>query len=123
MGSSIDLSTRFNYHIKGLKSNILLQRAINKYNLQDFYFIIFEYCKPEELLSREQFYLDEIKPEFYILKIAGSLLGYKHSKNTKLKISKALIGDNHPKGMLGKFHSIETIEKIRKAIRNYQIDN
>ena len=34
IGSSINLSTRFYSHIKGLNSNVLLQRAINKYNLQ-----------------------------------------------------------------------------------------
>jgi group I intron endonuclease len=96
IGSSIDLSTRFNNHIKGFKSNILLQRAINKYNLQDFYFIIFEYCEPEELLSREQFYLDEIKPEFNILKTAGSLLGYKHTEESIAKMSEIKTGQNNP---------------------------
>jgi len=50
IGSSIDLSIRFNHHIKGSKSNILLQRAINKYKLQDFYFIIFKYCEPDKLI-------------------------------------------------------------------------
>src|SRR4051812_31578141 len=31
IGSSINLSDRFSEHIKGSRSNILLQRAINKY--------------------------------------------------------------------------------------------
>jgi hypothetical protein len=35
IGSSKTLSTRFNNHIKGSRSNILLQKAISKYNLQD----------------------------------------------------------------------------------------
>jgi hypothetical protein len=51
IGSSIKLSIRFNKHINGIQSNILLQRAINKYNLQDFIFIIFEYYKLKQLLS------------------------------------------------------------------------
>lgn len=37
IGSSIDLGIRFSAHIKGLRSNIKLQNAINKYNLQDFF--------------------------------------------------------------------------------------
>lgn len=55
IGSSINLSTRFNQHVNGLNSNVLLQRegapagraraAINKYNLQEFIFIIFGYCE------------------------------------------------------------------------------
>lgn len=40
---------------------------------------ILEYCSNTEVLAREQFYLDNIKPEYNILKIAGSNLGYKHS--------------------------------------------
>src|SRR4051794_6615695 len=66
IGSSINLSIRFNKHIKGSQSNILLQRAINKYNLQNFIFVVFEYCETEELLFREQFYIDSLKPEFNI---------------------------------------------------------
>jgi hypothetical protein len=41
IGSSKTLDIRFNYDINESKSNILLQRAINKYNLQDFYFYCF----------------------------------------------------------------------------------
>jgi excinuclease UvrABC nuclease subunit len=52
IGSSVQLSNRFYKHINGTKSNILLQRAINKYNLQDFIFIIFEYCEPECLINK-----------------------------------------------------------------------
>lgn len=96
IGSSKTLDIRFNHHINGSKSNILLQRAINKYNLQDFYFIVFEYCEIEELLSREQFYLNELKPEFNVLQVAGSLLGFTHSKESIAKMS----GENHP--MFGK---------------------
>ena len=40
---------------------------------------ILEYCSKVEVLAREQFYLDKFKPEYNILKIAGSNLGYKHS--------------------------------------------
>lgn len=87
IGSSINLSTRFNRHIKGFQSNVLLQNAINKYNLQDFIFIVFEYCEPDELLFREQYHLDTFKPEFNILKEAGSLLGYTHTSETIAKIS------------------------------------
>jgi hypothetical protein len=59
-------------------------------------------------LSREQYYLDLLKPEYNILKIAGSSLGYKHSENTlaklrgrklseeiRAKMSTAKIGNTH----------------------------
>lgn len=108
IGSSINLNMRFNNHIKNIKSNVLLQNAINKYNLQDFIFIVFseEYCEPDKLLSREQFYLDELKPDFNILKTAGSSLGYKHTEESLAMMSLANSGDNHP--MFGKKRSEET---------------
>lgn len=113
IGSSIKLSSRFYEHIKGSRSNIKLQNAINKYKLQDFIFIIFEYCEHEDLISQEQFYIDVLKPEYNILRVAGSSLGYKHTKEiltkmsvahqgkthsaeSKAKISYAMSGDKHP---------------------------
>src|SRR5690606_27197588 len=99
------------------RSNILLQNAINKYKLQDFIFIVFEYCEPKDLISQEQYYLDTFKPQFNLLQIAGSSLGYKHTKESlikmsithqgyihsaesKAKISYAMSGNKHP--MFGK---------------------
>jgi hypothetical protein len=40
IGSSENLVKRFKEHIKGKKSNIRLQRAISKYGLNNFYYII-----------------------------------------------------------------------------------
>jgi group I intron endonuclease len=100
----------------GFQSNILLQRAINKYNLQNFIFVIFEYCETEELISREQFYLDALKPEYNILKVAGSSLGYVHTKESKVKIGethKGKTGVNSPN--FGKIISAETKAKMSVA--------
>lgn len=118
LGSSIDLSSRFNGHIKGSRSNILLQRSINKYKIQDFIFVIFEYCETGILVSREQFFIDELKPEYNILKIAGSSLGYKHTEESKtlmVKIQNSMdkTGGNNP--MFGKTHSAEAKAKISES--------
>ena len=48
---------------------------------------IIEYCSPEDLIKREQYYLQGLKPDYNILKTAGSLLGFKHSKAT-IKITR-----------------------------------
>lgn len=45
-----------------------------------------EYCDKKETIIREQYFLDLIKPEYNILKIAGSPLGFKHSEDTKAKL-------------------------------------
>jgi group I intron endonuclease len=133
IGSSINLAHRFSEHFNGTRSNILLQKAINKYNTQDFIFVIFEYCDIEILISREQFYLDALSPEFNILKIAGSSLGLKHSKETLALMREAKKGDKHPMfgrtgdkhpmfGILGenhhfygKNHTPETLTKLSLA--------
>jgi len=112
VGSSKNLSLRFQDHIKGYRSNILLQNAINRYTLNDFVFILFEYCEPKDLISREQFYINSLSPEFNILQIAGSSLGYKHSEESLAKFS----GENHP--LFGKGHSTESITKMREAQRS-----
>jgi hypothetical protein len=38
-----------------------------------------------ELISREQYYIDLLNPEYNICKVAGSRLGCKHSPETLLK--------------------------------------
>ena len=67
------------------------------------YRIIFEYCEADELISREQFYLDELKPEYNMNPIAGSRLRSKHTEKTK-----ALLKETN----LGKSVSEETYAKI-----------
>ena len=44
-----------------------------------------EYCEPSVLLEREQYYLDTLKPEYNILKTAGTTAGVKRSEATILK--------------------------------------
>ena len=108
IGSAVHLSNRVFYgHLTYLRSNkhgnILLQRHFNKYGEGDLWFDILERCNkfPNEstehyrqrLLSREQFYIDTLKPEFNICPVAGSSLGMKHpprSEESKQKYSEAL---------------------------------
>jgi group I intron endonuclease len=56
-----------------------------KYGYSNFSLDILEYCEPSVLIKREQYYLDTLKPEYNILKKAGSSFGYKHSLETLLK--------------------------------------
>lgn len=46
----------------------------------------------EKLLKREQFWIDNLKPEYNILLVAGSNLGYHHTNETKQKISASTVG-------------------------------
>lgn len=69
-------------------------------------------------LEGEQHYIDLLKPEYNILKKAGSSLGFKHSEETLKKLSAAQkaidrLGKNHP--MFGKKHTEESLAKISDA--------
>lgn len=91
IGSAVKISGRWGNHRKRLRENwhhsIYLQRAWNKYGEENFEFIIVEECAKEILLEREQFYIDTVKPEYNMSKIAGNCLGFKHSVESNLKKS------------------------------------
>ena len=85
VGSTSNLTIRMYkyFSVKHLlKSNIPINNALLKYGYSNFSLEILEYCSEKDLLIREQHYIDLYKPEYNILKIAGSSLGFKHSKNT-----------------------------------------
>ena len=95
---------RWNEHRSALKNNQHhskhLQSAWNKYGENSFIFEIIEIVIDVNLiLEREQHYLDLLKPEYNICKIAGNTLGIKLSDEHKKKISdiaKLRIGDKNP---------------------------
>lgn len=126
IGQSIDLSKRFRkyFTISYIKSRkeLIISRALIKYGYDNFSVSILEYCDRCDLTVREQHYLDKLNPQYNILKIAGSSLGFKPSEETKLKISKALkgvyIGDKS--ALFGSFHREETkkIMSLSKAGEN-----
>ena len=78
VGSSTSLSDRFSvyYSLSSLKrkvkGSIIIHRALLKYGHSNFSLDIIEYCEPNELISREQYYIDILKPEYNILKKAGA---------------------------------------------------
>lgn len=85
IGSSAKLNDRFrryfnySYLSNNKRGASLISKALLNYGYAGFRLEIFEYCSNTEVLAREQFYLDNFKPEYNKLKIAGSNLGYKHS--------------------------------------------
>lgn len=94
IGSSIKLNIRFkqyfNYnHISRPNRTLRIYRALLKHGYAKFRLEILEYCSPDVLLEREQFYFDILSPEYNILKVAGSPLGYRHSEAAKKLIALA----------------------------------
>lgn len=133
IGSSSRLKLRWNRHLTDLKCNVhhslALQRAFHKYGYDNFEFIILENCGIEKLLEREQYYLDNLKPEYNICKIAGNCLGVKHSTETVEKRRNSLIKlwenkelkTTHSKYGRNKKKEQNTLIRQQKEQRNLQI--
>jgi group I intron endonuclease len=119
VGSAVDLSRRLKdyYSPSKLKkkTNSYICNALIHHTHLAFSLTILEYIDISNLdfenirklvLSREQYYIDTLVPEYNIQKIAGSSLGKTHSAETKIKISEAL---------KGKKHTEETKEKMSES--------
>jgi len=57
---------------------LFLNTEIDQFALE-----IMEHCSPNTVIEREQFYLDNLKPFYNILTIAGNRSGFIHSEYTK----------------------------------------
>jgi group I intron endonuclease len=69
------------------KTNSYIYNSLLKYGYSNFILEILEHSDPNDILKREQYYLNQMNPEYNILKIAGSLKGFKHSLETKRNLS------------------------------------
>ena len=78
----------------------LISKALLKYGYEGFRLEILEYCPSSIVLDREQFYIDKLNPEYNILKIAGSNLGYKHSEASLKLMSDASKSRNESEEVL-----------------------
>ena len=102
VGSSKDLSNRLRayYSISNIKRIVskessIIYSAILKYGHENFSLDILEYCEINVLIEKEQYYINYLKPEYNILKIAKSRLGHKLSEKTKKAVSIALRGKKY----------------------------
>ena len=95
VGSSVNLARRLRVYydfsfipsrLKSSKSRIY--SAILKHGYSNFQLEILEYCTVENVISREQYYLNLLKPEYNLQSSAGSRLGSKHSDETREKNEK-----------------------------------
>lgn len=103
VGSAVIFRKRRDLHLLELKRgkhhSRYLQNAYHKYGVGNFKFDIIEIIKAntkkqlKELLeSREQFYLDNLKPDYNVCKRTDSRLGVKSSPEHIAKIVKANTG-------------------------------
>lgn len=92
IGSSYNLIQRLSSHLSGLRknkhSNVILQRNYNIYGESSFEFEVLEFCEKELLQAREQYFINQFKPEINIAKdTKAPMRGRKHSEETIKKLS------------------------------------
>lgn len=108
VGSSVDVHQRWTNHRillrNGNHPNIHLQRAWNKYGEEAFEFVVLEECSADQLIEREQHYIDTTQRLYNCCLVADSWLGRTHSSESKAKMRAA---------KLGRTHTPEAIEKMR----------
>ena len=110
VGSAVDFDKRWHGHLVKLRCdrhhNNHLRNAFIKYGESAFTFSVLELVSADELLVREQHYIDTLSPVYNICKVAGSRLGAKHTEESIAKMSAV---------QSGKIISDEQKDKIRQA--------
>ena len=115
IGSTQNKTRRLVQHKSNLRNNRhdnpYLQNAWNKYSTDNFEFTIVEKVEDiEDLIDREQFYIDKLEPEYNIKPEAGRS---KVSKETKQKLREANLGEKSPR--YGKKLSEKHKQRISEA--------
>lgn len=113
VGSTVNLRKRWLGHLGGLRRqrhrNRHLQGAFNRYGEDAFVFSVLEYVQESDnLIGREQHYLDTVKPEYNMEPVAGSPLGVRRSLETRRKMGEA---------QRGRPCSAETRSKISESLK------
>ncbi|CAK7919978.1 putative GIY-YIG endonuclease (mitochondrion) [[Candida] anglica] len=97
MGSSVDLKRRlleyYNVNRMTKEKSMPICRALIKYDYHNFSFFILEFCKMDDLMSKELYFFEKYLPEYNTLKMPGSPSrgsGWKHSEKTMEKTRKLM---------------------------------
>lgn len=125
IGSSVNLRRRYLDHWSRLRhkkhGNVKLQNAWNKYGSESFVFDVLEYCDKKILQEKEQYWMETLNAcdkGFNISTKAGVHIGgmiggvYRHSEESKLKISQKNKGRKVSKDWIEKMKKHNTGKKL-----------
>lgn len=122
IGSAKNFQKRKHQHYHYLKykkhHSKYLQNAFLKYGKENFIFEILVKCPSEYLLKLEQWFLDNLKPEYNISKIAVTTTRPSLNENQKIKLSNKLKGQKRSEETKNKLKIIQQ----SKSPKVYQYD-
>lgn len=117
--AAISFRKRWRQHqldfIRDIHHSRFAQNAFNKYGIATFK--IMELCPRELCIEREQWWIDTLKPDLNIQKIADSALGVKRTEETKRKCREAHLGKRLSEEAIAK----RTAKQV-KTIYQYDLD-
>jgi len=118
IGSSKNLYERMLHHLSGVKSNLALQQAFNKYGKENFQFVIYAYAPNTlphitdlETLFMSYFPFEQL---YNFAPTALSMQGYKHTEDTTAKMTARLLKPEY-QPMFRKTHLAEARKLISKS--------
>lgn len=119
VGSAVSFRKRWKEHLRQLTNgnhhSAVMQRAWNKYGEGAFEFKKLLVCAKDDLLWFEQRAIDALKPAYNICKIAGSVLGYRHTDEAKAAAAQRATGNTHRRGRKEPKEVCERISAGRKG--------
>lgn len=134
VGRSINLGRRFSYYFnqESIKNAgfSLICRALVKYGYEEFKLEILEFCTVDEIVAKEQFWIEKLKPSYNLVTVVDGNYTYTHTAEAKEKMSnfqKARFADPEQKKQLSELHdkwakSPENIAQLLEAQRIWLSD-
>ena len=128
VGSTTNQRRRWNRHRSELGRNVhhcdFLQRSWNRYGEDSFVFCVIEHAENNNLLDREQFWLDRYRCSGRIFNTAqdaiAPMLGRNHSEEACAKISAAHIGTKRSKETRRKMSMARSGQKIGPMAQDHK---
>lgn len=119
VGSAVSFRKRWKEHLRQLTNgdhhSTVMQRAWNKYGEAAFEFKRLLVCAKADLIWFEQRAIDALKPAYNICKVAGSVLGYRHTEEFKAEASARAKGNTFRRGQKISEEAKKRISEARKG--------
>lgn len=113
VGSAVNLLKRKQHHLRDLATskhkNAHLQRAYDQHGVDAFSFVVLEYVEHvDNLLAREQYFIDTLNPQYNISRTARSNLGMQFTSEHKAKIRASRLANENMLAQMAKLNADRT---------------